>query len=239
MTRAGKGEQRWAGGETWIRGTDAFRQQCTVSPVILWFIGLNGRHLIADDNETSTPDSLAARGFSSPGQPLLNARCLTGLIAFHLQSLTQGDSAQRWAHSVLRGVVFKSAGITSFQKSRCVWVGVCNVCYLVQAQGVSVGFGSVCCTKITSLNTNVTELSVHRAKQRNHCKAAPVRMRLSEEENRADQAFIATSLKHANRILMLCRFGVSNLARTSWAVSRAVTFYLKFKLPFKCEKKTY
>lgn len=35
MTRAGKGAQRWAGGETWIRGTDASRQQCTVTPVIL------------------------------------------------------------------------------------------------------------------------------------------------------------------------------------------------------------
>lgn len=142
MTRTGKGEPGWMEGKTWIRGTDAFRQQCTVSPVILWFIGLNGRHLIADDNETSTPDSLAARGFSSPGQQLLNARRLTGLFVFYMQSLTRGGCARQWAHSVPRGVVFlKSTSTSSFQMRRCVWLTVCMLAAWFRLDECLVGLG--------------------------------------------------------------------------------------------------
>lgn len=47
-----------------------------------------------------------------------------------------------------------------------------------------------------------------RCKAANHCKTAPVRKCL----RRIGQAFIATSLKEANRHSMLCRFWVSYLA---------------------------
>lgn len=86
----------WAKGNSggWRKRHESWasRQQCSVFHVILWFIRLNGRYLIAEDSETSTPDSLAARGFSSPGQPRLNAYCLSRPFTFQ---------AWRWAHLIL------------------------------------------------------------------------------------------------------------------------------------------
>lgn len=95
----------WAKGNSggWRKRHESWasRQQCSVFHVILWFIRLNGRYLIAEDSETSTPDSLAARGFSSPGQPRLNAYCLSRPFTFQ---------AWRWAHLILGESFF------SFQK---------------------------------------------------------------------------------------------------------------------------
>lgn len=76
---------------------------------------------------------------------------------FHLQSLAQGGSAQLWAHSL----IFKSTGITSFQKWRCVRLSVCNVCWLVEAVAKKK-------KKVKPICTNITQ----QTELKSRCKAA-------------------------------------------------------------------